>query len=253
MRMRSAAAAFSAAMMLALSACGGSAAPKAAETSAAAETTAAAAESTAAAETTAAAAAENSSAESKAEEGKPAETSAAESKTGKENETAEETTAAAEENPAAEGKAEESKSAETKAEESMSAEASDMEPRQIFEEIAEQVTLPDMFFADDDFIFNYYGIDPASLESYVFTMADSPVLADSVVILKAKNAADTGALAELLQVVKEGKEAEMDNYAPEAYDVAHAAEVRIEGNYIFLVMSPDAAAIENIILDCIRG
>ena len=125
-------------------------------------------------------------------------------------------------------------------------------PQEMYELIEKNIGLPEMVPGDDDYIFNYYGIDTKELDSYVFATADSAVSADAVIILKAKDASSAGAFAEKLKSVKEWKEAEMENYAPEAYKVAKASEVRTEGQYVWLIMSEKASEMEEIVRNGIK-
>ena len=126
-------------------------------------------------------------------------------------------------------------------------------PEEMYEQILKEAELPEMVLGDDEYILNYYGIDPKTLDGYVFAAADSAILADAVIILKAKEEGSVEKLAESLRNIKEWKEAEMENYAPDAYKVAKASEVRTEGKYVWLVMSEQSGKIEDIIRGGIAG
>ena len=219
-----------AASMLVLNACGSGnaeAVTTAAVTSEAAETTTAAEETTTAAETTVA-----------------EETTTA----------AEETTAAAEESKdekavKEETKAEEKTEAETKAEETTAAETKAASTGAAPADIYSKVTsyLPSMVSFDDSYISNYYGIDASQLDGYVFAAAEDVTQADTVVILKAKNASSVSTLSSQLATVKQQKEAELQDYNPTAYQVAAAGYVKTSGNYVYLIMSNNASAIDQVI------
>ena len=120
-------------------------------------------------------------------------------------------------------------------------------PEEMYEQILKEAQLPEMVLGDDEYILNYYGIDPETLEGYVFASADSAILADAVIILKAKEEGSVEKLAESLRNIKEWKEAEMENYAPDAFKVAKASSVKTEGKYVWLVMSEQSGKIEDII------
>ena len=126
-------------------------------------------------------------------------------------------------------------------------------PEEMYEQILKEAELPEMVLGDDEYILNYYGIDPETLEGYIFASADSAILADAVIILKAKEEGSVEKLAESLRNIKEWKEAEMENYAPDAYKVAKASEVKKEGKFVWLVMSEQSGKIEDIILSGIAG
>lgn len=233
-----------AASMLVLNACGSGnaeAVTTAAVTSAAAETTTATEETTTAAETTVAeettTAAEETTAA--AEESKDAKESAeAESKDAK---AVKDETKADEKNEAAaqDAKAEETTAAETKAASTGAA------PADIYSKVTSY--LPSMVSFDDSYISNYYGIDASQLDGYVFAAAEDVTQADTVVILKAKDAASVSTLSSQLATVKQQKEAELQDYNPTAYQVAAAGYVKTSGNYVYLIMSNNASAIDQVI------
>ena len=179
-----------------------------------------------------------------------AETSAAEDTTT----AAEETTAAAEESKdekavKEETKAEEKTEAETKAEETTAAETKAASTGAAPADIYSKVTsyLPSMVSFDDSYISNYYGIDASQLDGYVFAAAEDVTQADTVVILKAKDAASVNTLSSQLATVKQQKEAELQDYNPTAYQVAAAGYVKTSGNYVYLIMSNNASAIDQVI------
>ena len=209
-----------AASALMLNGCGKKAEAEAV-TTAAVETTAAAEETTAAAE---------ESTEESSEEETPEETT-------KEETTAEETTA--EETTAEETTAEETTAEETKAQ------AAGAEPSAIYSQVTG--LLPGMITVDANYIANYYGIDASQLEGYVFAMAEDVTKADTVAILKAKDASSVAALAGQLSAVQQQKAQELQDYMPEQYQIVAASAVKTVGNYVYLVMSSNAAAIEQTI------
>ena len=233
-----------AASMLVLNACGSGnaeAVTTAAVTSAAAETTTATEETTTAAETTVAeettTAAEETTAAAEASKDEK-ESAEAESKAEK---AVEDETKADEKNEAAaqDAKAEETTAAETKAASTGAA------PADIYSKVTSY--LPSMVSFDDSYISNYYGIDASQLDGYVFAAAEDVTQADTVVILKAKNASSVSTLSSQLATVKQQKEAELQDYNPTAYQVAAAGYVKTSGNYVYLIMSNNASAIDQVI------
>lgn len=233
-----------AASMLVLNACGSGnaeAVTTAAVTSAAAETTTATEETTTAAETTVAEETTTAAEETTvaAEESKDAKESAeAESKDEK---AVKDETKADEKNEAAaqDAKSEETTAAETKAASTGAA------PADIYSKVTSY--LPSMVSFDDSYISNYYGIDASQLDGYVFAAAEDVTQADTVVILKAKDTASVSTLSSQLATVKQQKEAELQDYNPTAYQVAAAGYVKTSGNYVYLIMSNNASAIDQVI------
>ncbi|SEA59069.1 protein of unknown function [Oribacterium sp. KHPX15] len=201
-------------------------------TTAAEETTAAAEETTAAAEETTAAAEESSESEEESTEESSKEEETTEETTKEETTTAEETTV------------EETTVEETTAEETK-AQSSGADPSAIYSQVTG--LLPGMINVDANYIANYYGIDASQLEGYVFAMAEDVTHADTVAILKAKDASSVAALAGQLSAVQQQKAQELQDYMPDQYQIVAASSVKTAGNYVYLVMSPNAAAIEQTI------
>ena len=233
-----------AASMLVLNACGSGAADAvttAAVTSAAAETTTAteetttAAETTVAEETTTAAEETTAAAEESKDEKESAEAESKDEKAVKDKTKADEKNEAA----AQDAKAEETTAAETKAASTGAA------PADIYSKLTSY--LPSMVSFDDSYISNYYGIDASQLDGYVFAAAEDVTQADTVVILKAKDASSVSTLSSQLATVKQQKEAELQDYNPTAYQVAAAGYVKTSGNYVYLIMSNNASAIDQVI------
>lgn len=233
-----------AASMLVLNACGSGnaeAVTTAAVTNAAAETTTAteetttAAETTVAEETTTAAEETTAAAEESKDEKESAEAESKDEKAVKDETKADEKNEAA----AQDAKAEETTAAETKAASTGAA------PADIYSKVTSY--LPSMVSFDDSYISNYYGIDASQLDGYVFAAAEDVTQADTVVILKAKDASSVSTLSSQLATVKQQKEAELQDYNPTAYQVAAAGYVKTSGNYVYLIMSNNASAIDQVI------
>lgn len=233
-----------AASMLVLNACGSGnaeAVTTAAVTSAAAETTTATEETTTAAETavaeetTTAVEETTAAAEESKDEKESAEAESKDEKAVKDETKADEKNEAA----AQDAKAEETTAAETKAASTGAA------PADIYSKVTSY--LPSMVSFDDSYISNYYGIDASQLDGYVFAAAEDVTQADTVVILKAKDASSVSTLSSQLATVKQQKEAELQDYNPTAYQVAAAGFVKTSGNYVYLIMSGNASQIDQVI------
>lgn len=125
--------------------------------------------------------------------------------------------------------------------------AKEVSVQDIYKSVGESTQLPSMVEGDDDFISNYYGIDPANLDSYVFASAEDATLATSVIIMKAKSEDVVANLESALNTVKDQKAAEMQGYIPEQYDIVADSSVRTEGLYVYLVIAENAGDIESVI------
>lgn len=117
----------------------------------------------------------------------------------------------------------------------------------IYDEIAANVTLSSPVAMDDDFISNYYGIDASTLEEYVFSMSEDATSAETIIIMKAKDASNISSLSDCLQIVVDEKKNEMENYLPEQFAIVEKSSVKTKDNYVWLVISENADDINKII------
>lgn len=117
----------------------------------------------------------------------------------------------------------------------------------IYAQIEEEVELPAMLSLNENYISNYYGIDPSLLEEYVFSNAEEVIYADTVIMMKVKSETDAEGITEALETMLEHKKLELENYLPEQFELVDKAEIKISGSYIYLVISKDAEKIEAII------
>ena len=109
-----------------------------------------------------------------------------------------------------------------------------------------------MVLLNDNYIANYFGIDLAGLEEYVFTNAEEVIYADTVIMMKAKPETDKETLKEALETMIEHKKAELENYLPEQFKVVEKGEIHVVNNYVYLVISEKAEEIETIIEQYIK-
>ena len=116
----------------------------------------------------------------------------------------------------------------------------------IYSQIEQQVSLNSPMTVPEDFIANYFGIDVSAAEDYLFVMSEMATSAETIVIVKA-GGADKQALADSLQTVINQKAAEMENYLPDQYDIVSRSTVHQTGDYVWMVISENAGAIESII------
>ncbi len=134
------------------------------------------------------------------------------------------------------------KADDTKAEETASVSLND-----VYNRIAGSVSLPEMYFADEGFMLNYYGIDSSKLDDYVFASSMDSTRADSVILIRLKDESSADEVVGGLNMLLEQMNAELENYNPEANELVKAAKVRRNGKNIDLVIHSDRNTILSII------
>ena len=128
-------------------------------------------------------------------------------------------------------------------EKSEKAGAADVSVQSVYEAIDTATELPSMIEGDDDFISNYYGIDPADLEEYIFAEAEDATLASAVIIMKVKSEDAVERIVNSLNTVLNQKAAEMQDYIPAQYEIVADSSVKTEGHYVYLVKAENACDI----------
>lgn len=109
--------------------------------------------------------------------------------------------------------------------------------------------MPEMILLDADMALNYCGISPSDcVRSYVAICADG-LITDEVWFIEAT---DSEALNRLLNMVTarlEAKDEESVTYSPEQNRVVKDARTITSGNYLVLLVSPDADTLEALVRD----
>lgn len=121
---------------------------------------------------------------------------------------------------------------------------------EIYEEIAASVELQSPMTVPEAFVANY-GIDFSSIEDYIFVMSEMSTSVETVAIFKSGDEASRESVSAALQMFADGKRAEMENYLPEQFDIVDRSSVKTSGDYVYLVISENAEAIEEIIAACL--
>ena len=121
---------------------------------------------------------------------------------------------------------------------------------EIYEEIAASVELQSPMIVPEAFVANY-GVDFSAIDDYVFAMSELSTSVETIAIFKSEDAASRENITASLEIFSDGKRAEMENYLPEQFDIVDRSSVKTSGDYVYLVISENAEAIEEIIAACL--
>lgn len=119
--------------------------------------------------------------------------------------------------------------------------------QEIYQEIEQTVSLKSPQCMDEDFILNYYDIDTAALEEYIFSMSEDAAQAETIILMKVKNPEDLETYADCLETIVDDKKSEMEDYIPEQFAIVEKSKVQTRDNYLWLVISDSADEITDII------
>lgn len=117
----------------------------------------------------------------------------------------------------------------------------------MYEEISAQVGLDDLMNLDSDTLENYYMISSALYSECAAFQSEDVVVPEIIMFIRAKDKNSAGTLKQILQDFKQMKENELQTYSPEGYEQVKNGEIIVNGNNLYLVISPDKDKIINII------
>ncbi len=117
---------------------------------------------------------------------------------------------------------------------------------QVYQAMEKAAVLPPMVSVPEDLVLSYYGIEPAWCEQAVFRVASDSLLADEVVLIRAKDSAAAGKILPLLEARLQGKAEEAESYSPEQYAIVKQGHLLSEGRELALIVSPGAARLVQI-------
>lgn len=101
-------------------------------------------------------------------------------------------------------------------------------------------SMPQMLPMDEETMLNFQGIEIADCVQAKVAICAEGLRADEIWLIEAKDEAALEKLQALAEARIQAKGEETVSYNPEQYAVVQEAEVFTVGNYLFLLVSPDA-------------
>lgn len=117
------------------------------------------------------------------------------------------------------------------------------EPRSlqdIWQTMLKADVLPDMATVPEGMVLDFFGIEPDWYEEAVFMVARDSLLADEVVLIRARDDAAAKQIHQMLESRMEAKAAEARTYSPVQYAVISMGQVLIKGRELALLVCPEA-------------
>ena len=114
---------------------------------------------------------------------------------------------------------------------------------EVYTTITSGVTMPQMMSLDESMMLDLYGIRAEYCKQAAIYLCENSLRADEIWLLEATDAASMATLKTLMQNRLDQKDAESITYDPEQNAIVKAAQIIESGNYLVMIVSPDAAAI----------
>jgi len=116
-------------------------------------------------------------------------------------------------------------------------------PTELYEAIAEKISLPDMVSMPSDLFPEFYGIGTGWFEEAVSYTCIDIMRPDEIVIIRAVSEEAASAIIVMLEMRLEYKEKSAANYFAETVKSIHDGEIRQDGMTVSLLVSQDIKAI----------
>lgn len=123
----------------------------------------------------------------------------------------------------------------------------EMDMQQLYASIQEAVQMPEMLTLDAGLMLDYCGIRAEQVKQAVVVICADSLRTDELWLLEAVDEAAAKTLSELANTRLRKKGEESITYSPEQYAVVEKAELLQLGNYVILLVSPDSAAMADVV------
>lgn len=104
----------------------------------------------------------------------------------------------------------------------------------------------EMLEMDENDMLDVYGIQAADMKQFAATVNTSGIDCDEVVLVEAKDADAASRVKEALDKRYQAKLNETENYLPDEYAVIKTCSVVMDGNYVAMIVAPNAADLVKI-------
>jgi PBP1b-binding outer membrane lipoprotein LpoB len=116
----------------------------------------------------------------------------------------------------------------------------------VYQAMEETGVLPPMVAVPEGAVPDFYGIDPAWYEEALFMVSADSLLADEVVLIRARDEAAAGRILPMLQARMEAKAEEAQTYSPQQYAIIKQGQVLSRGRALALMVSPEVARLVRV-------
>lgn len=105
-------------------------------------------------------------------------------------------------------------------------------------------SMPQMLKMDETTMLNFQGIELADCTQAQVAICAEGLRTDEIWLIEAKDEAALEKIKALAEARLQAKAEETVSYNPEQYEVVQKAQLFTEGNYLFLLVSPDVDALK---------
>ena len=116
--------------------------------------------------------------------------------------------------------------------------AADADVTKVMSALLEKAPIEGSIQLTEDDMLNFYGIESDKMEAFAAELAADGITAKEIVLVKAKDEDSAKDVETKLQNRLEARRNEFNNYLPDQYAIVEKSEVKRDGVYVRLIISP---------------
>lgn len=116
----------------------------------------------------------------------------------------------------------------------------------VYTAMEKAAVLPAMVVVPEGLVPDFYGIEPGWYEQALFMVSADSLLADEVVLIRARDQAAAKDILGMLEARMQAKAEEAQTYSPKQYAIIKQGQLLSSGLELALIVSPDAPKLVQI-------
>lgn len=129
----------------------------------------------------------------------------------------------------------------------------DLDVKAVMADMLKQYPIQDGMELSESDLLNFYGIQSEQVEAFAADLAADGITANEIVLIKAKDEDSAAEVETKLQNRLDARRNELNGYMPDQYEIVEKSEVKRDGVYVRLIISPQQDALVDIYNSYLNG
>lgn len=129
----------------------------------------------------------------------------------------------------------------------------DLDVKAVMADMLEQYPIQDGMELSESDLLNFYGIQAEQVDDFAAALAADGITANEIVLIKAKDEDSAAEVETKLQNRLDARRNELNGYQPDQYEIVEKSEVKRDGVYVRLIISPQQDALVELYNGYLNG
>ena len=129
----------------------------------------------------------------------------------------------------------------------------DLDVKAVMADMLEQYPIQDGMELSESDLLNFYGIQAEQVDDFAASLAADGITANEIVLVKAKDEDSAAEVETKLQNRLDARRNELNGYLPDQYEIVEKSEVKRDGVYVRLIISPQQDALVELYNSYLNG